>query len=124
MDSTFSPCGRYDPDHICNASDNAGRYSFSKQPEVCKWNLQKLAEALVPELPLEQGEAILAEEYDAEFRRHYLHKMRRKLGLVRAEREEDAALVAKLLETMHLTGEWGRCARRCGLGMPAVAKYM
>ncbi|XP_045434676.1 protein adenylyltransferase SelO, mitochondrial isoform X2 [Pipistrellus kuhlii] len=95
---------RYDPDHVCNASDNAGRYSFSKQPEVCKWNLQKLAEALAPELPLEQGEAILAEEYDAEFRRHYLHKMRRKLGLVQAEREEDAALVAKLLETMHLTG--------------------
>lgn len=98
---------RYDPDHVCNASDNAGRYSFSKQPEVCKWNLQKLAEALAPELPLGQGEAILAEEYDAEFRRHYLHKMRRKLGLVQAAREDDAALVAKLLETMHLTGERG-----------------
>lgn len=101
-----SPLCRYDPDHICNASDNGGRYSFSKQPEVCKWNLQKLAEALEPELPLELGEAILAEEYDAEFHRHYLRKMRRKLGLLRAEREEDAALVAKLLETMHLTGEW------------------
>ncbi|ELK24638.1 Selenoprotein O [Myotis davidii] len=102
----YGPFGfldRYDPDHVCNASDTAGRYSFSKQPEVCKWNLQKLAEALVPELPLEQGEAILAEEYDAEFHRHYLSKMRRKLGLVQAEREEDAALVAKLLETMHLT---------------------
>lgn len=73
---------------------------------MCKWNLQKLAEALVPELPLEQGEAILAEEYDTEFHRHYLSKMRRKLGLVQAEREEDAVLVAKLLETMHLTGEW------------------
>ena len=37
------PSGRYDPDHVCNASDTAGRYSYSKQPEVCKWNLQKLA---------------------------------------------------------------------------------
>ncbi|KAM8779441.1 protein adenylyltransferase SelO, mitochondrial [Rhynchonycteris naso] len=103
----YGPFGfldRYDPDHVCNASDNAGRYAYSKQPEVCKWNLEKLAEALAPELPLELGEAILAEEYDTEFHRHYLHKMRRKLGLVRAEREEDAALVAKLLETMHLTG--------------------
>ena len=104
------PRGRYDPDHVCNASDNAGRYAYSRQPEVCKWNLQKLAEALQPELPLEVGEAILAEEYEAEFHRHYLHKMRRKLGLVRAEREEDAALVAKLLETMQLTGEWGWAA--------------
>uniref|UniRef100_A0A8C9MD93 Selenoprotein O n=1 Tax=Panthera tigris altaica TaxID=74533 RepID=A0A8C9MD93_PANTA len=96
--------GGCDPDHVCNASDNAGRYAYSKQPEVCKWNLQKLVEALEPELPRELGEAILAEEFDAEFRRHYLQKMRRKLGLVRAELEDDGVLVAKLLETMHLTG--------------------
>ncbi|GAB5574384.1 protein adenylyltransferase SelO [Prionailurus iriomotensis] len=103
----YGPFGfldRYDPDHVCNASDNAGRYAYSKQPEVCKWNLQKLVEALEPELPRELGEAILAEEFDAEFRRHYLQKMRRKLGLVRAELEDDGVLVAKLLETMHLTG--------------------
>lgn len=101
-DRTF--CGRYEPDHVCNASDNAGRYTYSKQPQVCKWNLQKLAEALEPELPLELGEAIIAEEFDTEFQRHYLQKMRKKLGLVRVE-QEDGTLVAKLLETMHLTGE-------------------
>ncbi|VFV33944.1 Hypothetical predicted protein [Lynx pardinus] len=103
----YGPFGfldRYDPDHVCNASDNAGRYAYSKQPEVCKWNLQKLVEALEPELPRELGEAILAEEFDAEFRRRYLQKMRRKLGLVHAELEDDGVLVAKLLETMHLTG--------------------
>uniref|UniRef100_A0A8C0T485 Selenoprotein O n=3 Tax=Canis lupus TaxID=9612 RepID=A0A8C0T485_CANLF len=103
----YGPFGfldRYDPDHVCNASDNAGRYTYSKQPEVCKWNLQKLLEALEPELPRELGEAILAEEFDSEFRRHYLQKMRRKLGLVRTELDDDGVLVAKLLETMHLTG--------------------
>lgn len=72
---------------------------------MCKWNLQKLAEALEPELPLALGEAILAEEFDSEFQRHYLQKMRKKLGLIRVEQEEDETLVAKLLETMHLTGE-------------------
>lgn len=91
---------------MCNASDNFGRYTYSRQPEVCRWNLQKLAEALEPELPTELAGAILAEEYDAEFRRHYLHRMRGKLGLVQTEREEDATLVARLLETMQLTGEW------------------
>lgn len=105
LTAPLAPPGRYDPDHVCNASDNTGRYTYSKQPEVCKWNLQKLVEALEPELPREQGEAILAAEFDAEFRRHYLQKMRRKLGLVRTELDGDAALVAKLLETMHLTGE-------------------
>ncbi|XP_021494669.1 protein adenylyltransferase SelO, mitochondrial isoform X2 [Meriones unguiculatus] len=103
----YGPFGfldRYEPDHVCNASDNAGRYTYSKQPQVCKWNLRKLAEALEPELPLQLGEAIIAEEYDREFQRHYLQKMRKKLGLVRVEQEEDGTLVAKLLETMHLTG--------------------
>uniref|UniRef100_A0A8C5KEU8 Selenoprotein O n=1 Tax=Jaculus jaculus TaxID=51337 RepID=A0A8C5KEU8_JACJA len=103
----YGPFGfldRYDPNHVCNASDNAGRYTYNKQPEVCKWNLQKLAEALDPELPLALGEAILAEEFDMEFQRHYLQKMRRKLGLVKVQEEEDGALVAKLLETMHRTG--------------------
>uniref|UniRef100_A0A250Y3Z4 Selenoprotein O n=2 Tax=Castor canadensis TaxID=51338 RepID=A0A250Y3Z4_CASCN len=102
----YGPFGfldRYDPDHVCNASDNAGRYTYSKQPEVCKWNLQKLAEALEPELPHAVGEAILAEEFDAEFERHYLQKMRKKLGLMQVE-QEDRALVARLLETMQLTG--------------------
>uniref|UniRef100_A0A4X2JU23 Selenoprotein O n=1 Tax=Vombatus ursinus TaxID=29139 RepID=A0A4X2JU23_VOMUR len=103
----YGPFGfmdRYDPDHICNSSDTSGRYAYNKQPEVCKWNLQKLAEALVPELPLEVSEPILQEEYDAEFEKHYLHKMRRKLGLIRLELEDDRELVSALLETMHLTG--------------------
>ena len=76
LTAPLAPPGRYDPDHVCNASDNTGRYTYSKQPEVCKWNLQKLVEALEPELPREQGEAILAAEFDAEFRRHYLQTLR------------------------------------------------
>lgn len=119
----YGPFGfmdRYDPDYVCNASDNAGRYTYNKQPEVCKWNLQKLAEALEPELPRELAEAVLAEEFDTEFQRHYLQKMRKKLGLVGAEHEEDRALVAKLLETMHLTGECGR-ERPCDMHLSARA---
>ncbi|XP_012788684.2 protein adenylyltransferase SelO, mitochondrial isoform X2 [Sorex araneus] len=103
----YGPFGfmdRYDPEHVCNASDGAGRYAYNKQPEVCRWNLQKLAEALEPELPRELAEASLDEAFDAEFQKHYLWKMRRKLGLVSTEQEDDGALVARLLETMHLTG--------------------
>ncbi|NXG07277.1 SELO protein, partial [Sakesphorus luctuosus] len=103
----YGPFGfmdRYDPEHVCNGSDNMGRYAYNKQPEICKWNLGKLAEALVPELPLEISELILEEEYDAEFEKHYLQKMRKKLGLIQLELEEDSKLVSELLETMHLTG--------------------
>jgi uncharacterized protein YdiU (UPF0061 family) len=35
----------FDKDFVCNASDNSGRYAYRKQPEMCLWNLGKLAEA-------------------------------------------------------------------------------
>ena len=28
--------------------DNQGRYAYDLQPEICRWNLKKLAEALIP----------------------------------------------------------------------------
>ncbi|KAM5171107.1 protein adenylyltransferase SelO, mitochondrial [Mantella aurantiaca] len=103
----YGPFGfldRYDPDHICNGSDNMGRYAYKKQPEICKWNLGKFAEALVPELSLDMSKNILEEEYDAEFQRHYMQKMRKKLGLLKLELEEDSKLIADLLDTMNVTG--------------------
>ena len=33
--------------------DNGGRYSYQKQPSICQWNLEKLAEALSPCMPRE-----------------------------------------------------------------------
>ena len=50
----YGPYGfmdQFDPKHICNHSDNEGRYRYEAQPEICKWNLGKLAEALDPILP-------------------------------------------------------------------------
>ncbi|CAG2181014.1 unnamed protein product, partial [Oppiella nova] len=47
----YGPFGfmdRFDWDHVCNTSDEGGRYSYAKQPEICKWNLFKFAEALQP----------------------------------------------------------------------------
>lgn len=32
----------YDPNFIPNLSDNEGRYRFDNQPNICKWNLEKL----------------------------------------------------------------------------------
>ncbi|KAL8221148.1 UNVERIFIED_CONTAM: hypothetical protein K2H54_060127 [Gekko kuhli] len=103
----YGPFGfmdRYDPEHICNGSDNTGRYTYNKQPEICKWNLGKLAEALVPELPLDISMPILEEDYNAEFEAHYMQIMRRKLGFIQLQLEDDNKLVSDLLETMHVTG--------------------
>lgn len=102
----YGPYGfmdRFDPDFICNASDNSGRYSYQAQPAICRWNLVKLAEALAPELPPDRAEAVL-EEYLDLYNRFYLENMRKKLGLLKKEDPEDEILITKLLQTMHNTG--------------------
>ncbi len=51
----------FDPGHVCNHSDNQGRYAFNKQPNVAYWNLYCLGQALLP-LIEEQELAITALE--------------------------------------------------------------
>eukprot|EP00002_Diphylleia_rotans_P026629 TRINITY_DN5319_c0_g1_i2.p1 TRINITY_DN5319_c0_g1~~TRINITY_DN5319_c0_g1_i2.p1 ORF type:complete len:540 (+),score=111.77 TRINITY_DN5319_c0_g1_i2:173-1792(+) len=103
----YGPYGfmeRFDPDFICNASDEDGRYSYRKQPEICKWNCSKLAEALSPIVPLPELQAILEETFETTFQAKYESLMRCKLGLNRQEKELDRQLFAKLFETMAATG--------------------
>ncbi|KAJ8002931.1 hypothetical protein DPEC_G00164090 [Dallia pectoralis] len=102
----YGPYGfmdRFDPEFICNASDNSGRYSYQAQPAVCRWNLARLAEALDPELPPSRAEAVL-DEYLPLYNTFYLGNMRRKLGLLRKEEPEDEMLITELLQAMHNTG--------------------
>ena len=39
--------------------DDMARYSYKAQPEICKWNLIKLAEALADVLPLAKSRTLL-----------------------------------------------------------------
>uniref|UniRef100_A0A8D3AE48 Selenoprotein O n=2 Tax=Scophthalmus maximus TaxID=52904 RepID=A0A8D3AE48_SCOMX len=101
----YGPYGfmdRFDPEFICNASDNSGRYSYQAQPAICRWNLVKLAEALAPELPPARAEAVMDEYLDL-YNGFYLENMRKKLGLQKEE-PEDEILITELLQTMHDTG--------------------
>lgn len=102
----YGPYGfmdRFDPDFICNASDNSGRYSYKAQPAICRWNLVKLAEALDPELPPDRAEAVMDEYLDL-YNGFYLDNMRKKLGLLTKNEPEDEMLITELLQTMHNTG--------------------
>jgi serine/tyrosine/threonine adenylyltransferase len=94
----------FDPMHVCNHSDDQGRYAYARQPSVAFWNLHALAQAL---LPLVEGlkeaasEQLLAalEPYKAEFAEAMVRGLRAKLGLV-AEHGDDAALADDLLKLM------------------------
>ncbi len=94
----------FDPMHVCNHSDDQGRYAYARQPSVAFWNLHALAQALLPlvEGPKEAAsEQLLAalEPYKAEFAEAMVRGLRAKLGLV-AEHDDDAALADDLLKLM------------------------
>lgn len=69
------------PGHVCNHSDETGRYAYNRQPNVAYWNLFCLGQALMP-LIVDQDQALGAlESYKTVFPRELEARMRAKLGL-------------------------------------------
>ena len=98
----YGPFGfldQFDPGHICNHSDNQGRYAWARQPNVAFWNLHALAQALLP--LIEDSDLALAtlEVYKTAFADALLARWRAKLGLQTAE-ADDRELVDDLLRRM------------------------
>ncbi|WP_210397544.1 protein adenylyltransferase SelO [Motiliproteus sediminis] len=92
----------YDPKHICNHSDHQGRYAFELQPRMALWNCYCLAQALTPLVDKAALQAAL-DRYDPVLQKHYLERMRAKLGLWQAgptQEQIDEALVAALFQLM------------------------
>jgi len=94
----------FDPGHVCNHSDDRGRYAYARQPSVAFWNLHALAQALLPLLRGEQeaaGERLLdaVEAYRERFAQQMLGRLRAKLGLA-GEQAGDQALADDFLKLM------------------------
>jgi uncharacterized protein YdiU (UPF0061 family) len=88
----------FNPGHICNHSDDQGRYAYANQPYIGLWNCARLAQALTPLIPAEQCNAALA-RYEGAFMEKHAALMRAKLGLAQAL-EGDDALVRDLLSLL------------------------
>jgi uncharacterized protein YdiU (UPF0061 family) len=77
----FAFLDAFDPGHICNHTDQGGRYAFDAQPEIAHWNLYALANAVLPLI----GRPALAEQaletFQPTFMRSYQQLMAAKLGL-------------------------------------------
>jgi uncharacterized protein YdiU (UPF0061 family) len=98
----YGPFGfldRFDPGHICNHSDDRGRYAWARQPNVGFWNLHALAQALLP--LIEDSDSALAalETYKAAFADALMARWRAKLGLTTTE-AADQELSDDLLKSM------------------------
>ncbi len=107
----------FNPAHICNHSDDQGRYAYNRQPNIAYWNLFCLGQALLPlieqtELALDgvnggthanttnesaQAKTIEAlETFKTEFPQHLQAHMQAKLGLPSAH-AQDRALIEGIL---------------------------
>jgi serine/tyrosine/threonine adenylyltransferase len=112
----------FDPGHICNHSDEQGRYAYNKQPNVAYWNLFCLGQALLP-LIVDQDLALAAlESYKTVFPREMESRMLAKLGLGEAQPgdRELVEAVLKLLakDKVDYTIFWRRLSDHVG-GAPA-----
>ena len=89
----------FDPGHICNHSDNQGRYAFYKQPNVAYWNLYCLGQALLPLIEDQDLTIAALETYKSAYPQAFDASMAPKLGFA-AVREGQRALVDALLQLM------------------------
>ena len=74
----YGPCAfmnQYDPKTVFSSIDKFGRYSFSNQPSITKWNLARFAECLIPLINKDEDTAItLATETIDNFQNIYEQK--------------------------------------------------
>jgi len=116
----YGPCAymeAYDPRTVFSSIDHGGRYAYANQPQVARWNLSKLAEALLPLAPgvqeegnttavqaaVEQATAVI-DAFPQWYGQALLQGQRAKLGLAHAtaaDDDADRALVDAWLLLLH-----------------------
>ena len=100
----YGPFGFLDAfaaDHVCNHSDDEGRYAYQRQPTIGQWNCSRLLQAALPLIDADPKAAVdianglldaYAEVYAADVKRRWADK----LGL-RELRDGDATLINRYL---------------------------
>jgi uncharacterized protein YdiU (UPF0061 family) len=80
----------FDSDHICNHTDQQGRYSYSNQPQVGHWNCYALGQALLPLIGEVEAAQAALDVYQPEFAAKMDELLHAKLGLTVLEQHADA----------------------------------
>jgi serine/tyrosine/threonine adenylyltransferase len=113
----YGPFGfidRFDAGHICNHSDDFGRYAFDRQPSIAYWNLRCLGQAMLPLTADADATLGALDAFQPEFERAMIEAFRDKLGLA-VERPDDVGLVERTVDMLHRhrvdwTSFWRRLA--------------
>lgn len=105
----YGPCAfidSYHPDTVFSSIDRQGRYAYGRQPEIARWNLARLAEAMLPLWGEDTKHSVdLANQalggFEAKFQAHWQAGMRAKLGL-QGEEADDASLIQGFLDGLEM----------------------
>ncbi len=103
----YGPCAfmdHYGPKTVFSSIDKFGRYAFSNQPPITKWNLARFAECLIPLIDKDEDTAIklatdLIDNFQNIYENKWLNMMRDKLGLF-GEDKNDKKLINDLFNWM------------------------
>jgi uncharacterized protein YdiU (UPF0061 family) len=90
----------FDVDHICNHTDQGGRYSYSNQVPVGHWNCYALANALLPLIQDKEAAEAALDGYIDAYGDRFDELVHAKLGLATV-REGDKALFDAMFRVMH-----------------------
>ena len=103
----YGPCAfmdQYHPKTVFSSIDKFGRYAYSNQPPIAKWNLARFAECLIPLIDKNEEAAIkiatdVIDNFQNIYEKKWLNMMRDKLGLF-GEDKNDRKLIDDLLNWM------------------------
>ncbi|PPD10962.1 protein adenylyltransferase SelO [Methylophilus sp.] len=99
----YGPYGwidNFDPGWTPNTTDAQGRrYCFGRQPDIARWNLERLAEALATILPSQQGLEDGLATYDQTYFHALTTSLADKFGFERWQ-EGDGELINQIFEIM------------------------
>jgi uncharacterized protein YdiU (UPF0061 family) len=103
----YGPCAfmdQYHPKTVFSSIDKFGRYAYSNQPPITKWNLARFAECLIPLIDKNEDAAIkiatdVIDNFQNIYEKKWLNMMRDKLGLF-GEDKNDRKLIDDLLNWM------------------------
>ncbi|CAH0192877.1 hypothetical protein SRABI118_01541 [Massilia sp. Bi118] len=90
----------FDVDHICNHTDEGGRYSYSNQVPVGHWNCYALANALLPLIEDKEAAEAALDGYIDAYGDCFDALVQAKLGL-KTTQEGDRALYDAMFKLMH-----------------------
>jgi len=90
----------FDVDHICNHTDQGGRYSYSNQVPVGHWNCYALANALLPLIQDKEAAEAALDGYIDAYGDKFDELVHAKLGLATVQ-EGDKALFDAMFRVMH-----------------------